>query len=52
MKKNITNYIYTETFVSELNNLKEKDLIKIFNEKYFKTIIKMEKSTLKDYNIL
>ena len=44
-KKNITNYVYSETFKTNLENPTEEDLIRIFNEKFFKTIIKIEKST-------
>lgn len=50
-KKNITNYIYSETFKTNLENPTEEDLILIFNEKFFKTIIKIEKSNFEGCNV-
>jgi len=50
-KKNITNYVYSETFKTNLENPTEEDLIRIFNEKFFKTIIKIEKSTSGGCNV-
>lgn len=50
-KKNITNYVYSETFKTNLENPTEEDLMKMFNEKFFKTIIKIEKSNFEDCNV-
>lgn len=50
-KKNITNYVYSEAFKTNLENPTEEDLIRIFNEKFFKTIIKLEKSTSGGCNV-
>lgn len=47
MKKNNkgkkTIFIYKEEFKTDLKNPTEEQLIKIFNEKFFKTIMKIEK---------
>lgn len=50
-KKNITNYVYSENFKTNLESPTEEDLIRIFNEKFFKTIIKIEKSTSGGCNV-
>lgn len=50
-KKNITKYVYSETFKTNLENPTEEDLIRIFNEKFFKTIIKIEKSNFEGCNV-
>lgn len=50
-KKNITNYVYSEAFKTNLETPTEEDLIRIFNEKFFKTIIKLEKSTSGGCNV-
>lgn len=42
-KGNKTIFIYKEEFKTDLKNSKEEQLIKIFNEKFFKTIMKIEK---------
>ncbi len=36
-------YIYSEEFKTNIENATEEDLIRLFNEKFFKTIMKIEK---------
>ena len=43
-KVNKIRYTYTEKFKTNIKNPTEKQLIKIFNEKFFKTIMKIEKN--------
>lgn len=50
-KRKITNYVYSETFKTNLEKTTEEDLIRIFNEKFFKTIIKIEKSNFEGCNV-
>lgn len=42
-KNNKINYIYKEEFKTNKKNVTTSELIKIFNEKFFKTIMKIEK---------
>ena len=46
--KKAINYIYSEEFKRDDKIMTEEELKDIFNDKYFKTIIKMEKDVLKD----
>ena len=44
MKKGKTNYVITEEFITDKENPTEEDLKTIFNKKYFKYIMRREKS--------
>lgn len=48
VKKKKCKYIYTEDFKVNKENVSEKELKSIFNKKFFKTIIKIEKSNFED----
>lgn len=43
-KKNEITYIYSEEFKTHSDNPNEKELKKLFNQKFFTTIIKIEKT--------
>lgn len=45
-KNNKINYIYKEEFKTNKENASTNELIRIFNEKFFKTIMKIEKYDL------
>ena len=44
-KRKKCQYLYTEKFKTDKKNITEKELKDIFNRKFFKTIIKIEKSS-------
>ncbi len=46
-----TNYIYTEEFKTDVLNPTLEDLINKFNEKFFKTIMKIEKTNFEGCNV-
>lgn len=50
-KENKVIYIYTEEFKTNIENPTEEDLINIFNEKFFKTIMKIEKDNFGGCNV-
>ncbi len=50
-KENKCNYIYSEEFKTDKKDVTEDELKEIFNNKFFKTIIKIEKSTFGGCNV-
>ena len=46
MKSKKINYTYTEEFKTSKKNPTENELKEIFNKKFYKTIMKIEKSTI------
>ena len=50
-KKNTTEFVYSEEIKTNLENPTEEDLILLFNKKFFKTIMKIEKSDLGGCNV-
>lgn len=50
-KENKCNYLYSEEFKTNKENVSEEELKNIFNKKFFKTIIKIEKSTFEGCNV-
>lgn len=44
-------YIYSEEFDTNIDNPTEEDLIEIFNQKFFKTIMKIEQTNFEEDNL-
>ncbi len=45
------NYTYTEEIKTNIEKPTEEQLINLFNEKFFKTIMKIEKENIEDYKV-
>lgn len=50
-KETNINYVITSEYKTDKDNLTENELIKLFNTKYFKTIMKIEKNFFDDCNV-
>lgn len=44
-------YIYEEEFKTDIDNPSLEELIDIFNNKFYKTIMKIEKSNFEGFNV-